>query len=368
MSDLMETIGQGKIGTAFWSINEHGVLTIGPGELDLSKTEDSLSFFWPWREYADQIQEIDGRACFGAKGSFNNAFARLSNLKKVDLSGWNTQEMTSAEFMFWQCEALETLDLSRWNMQRVESLCGCFKGCKGLKHLAISNWDTASLTNISGLFEECMALESLDLSRWNTSKVVSMGSVFEKCVALQTLDLSNWDTSQVDWMQAMFKDCGALYVLKMDRWDTSHVTNMSNLFKKCRKLTSIDVSHWNTSQVEDMHGLFKGCISLTSLNLSHWSFSQLKEEEVKDFVSECWELEEIFYMEGEKNLETMLWLLRQSYPLVFCEQKDKDLFSSFTPTELILISTDTHALQHLILIPIPARTPEGELIDVSISF
>ena len=79
-----------------------------------------------------------------------------------------------------------------------------FDNCYGLTSLDLSSFNTSNVTNMSDMFEGCINLTSLDISSFDTSKVTDMQYMFECCFSLTSLDLSSFDTSNVTNMQGMF--------------------------------------------------------------------------------------------------------------------------------------------------------------------
>ena len=53
-----------------------------------------------------------------------------------------------------------------------------FENDSNLKSLDVSNWDTSNVTDMSRVFVDCSKIENLDVSNWNTSKVTSMYGLF----------------------------------------------------------------------------------------------------------------------------------------------------------------------------------------------
>ena len=52
-----------------------------------------------------------------------------------------------------------------------------FKECSNLTSLDLSNFNTENVTDMNGMFYGCTKLESLDLSNFNTAKVTKMNYV-----------------------------------------------------------------------------------------------------------------------------------------------------------------------------------------------
>lgn len=146
---------------------------------------------------------------------------------------------------------------------------GMFVNCERLTSLDLSKWDTSNVTNMSRMFSYCYNLSSIDgISNWDTSKVTAMQEMFYNCYNLTSPDLSKWDTSNVANMYFMFYGCRSLTSLdSISNWDTSNVTNMSLMFGYCSSLTSLDLSKWDISNVSSMGGMFKGCNNLTEVRM-----------------------------------------------------------------------------------------------------
>ena len=136
---------------------------------------------------------------------------------------------------------------------------GVFYRCSSLTSLDLSNFNTSNVTNMYGMFSSCSSLTSLDLNSFNTSNVISMNSMFTGCSSLTTLDLNNFNTSKVTNMAYMFSSCSSLTELNLSNFDTSNVTNMDNMFSNCYKLqTQINIMNAN---VTDYSLMFRGALS-----------------------------------------------------------------------------------------------------------
>ena len=71
-----------------------------------------------------------------------------------------------------------------------------FAGCSSLTSLNLSSFNTANVTNMNSMFGICSSLTSLDLSSFNTAKVKSMYGMFYKCEFLTTtINIMNVNTS-----------------------------------------------------------------------------------------------------------------------------------------------------------------------------
>ena len=117
-----------------------------------------------------------------------------------------------------------------------------FYDCNSLTTLDVSKWDTSNVTDMTHVFYECKALTNLDVSNWNTSNVTNMGFMFSGCNSLTTLDVSNWNTSKVTNMNGMFWNCNALTTIK-GVIDMKSCTKYYNMFGYCNNLTGVKIKN-----------------------------------------------------------------------------------------------------------------------------
>ena len=263
-------------GTARWTIDAGGCLTIAPmegtdnGELEIWVLCDEV----PWYNYRNSITsaKVAGKIATQTTALMFNDCPKLASL---DLSGLDTSDVTNMSNMFSYCWSLTSLDLSPLDTSNVTNMRGMFSECSSLSSLDLSPLDTSKVTNMSYMLYYCPSLTSLDLSPLDTSNVTSMRGIFAHCSKLASLDLSPLDTSNVTNMSSMLRGCSRISSFDLSPLDTSNVTDMSYMLSGCSKLTSLDLSSFDTSQVESMGGMFDGCSRLASLDLSSFDTSNV---------------------------------------------------------------------------------------------
>ena len=140
-----------------------------------------------------------------------------------------------------------------------------FRYCTKLSKLNLSNFDTRNVTDMKYMFSGCSTLEKLDLSSFNTANVTKMFGMFYGCSNLSELDLSKFDTKNVKSMPYMFYNCKQLANLNLSSFNTANVSNMYCMFSFCEKLTVLDLSNFNTKKVENMQYMFQYCKSLQTI-------------------------------------------------------------------------------------------------------
>ena len=261
-------------GTARWTIDAGGCLTIAPmegtdnGELEIWVLCDEV----PWYNYRNSITsaKVAGKIATQTTALMFNDCPKLASL---DLSGLDTSDVTNMSNMFSYCWSLTSLDLSPLDTSNVTNMRGMFSECSSLASLDLSPLDTSNVTNMSSMLRGCSRISSFDLSPLDTSNVTDMSYMLSGCSKLISLDLSSFDTSQVESMSGMFDGCSSLASLDASSFDTSNVTGMSRMFYGCSSLASLDASSFDTSNVTGMSGMFDGCSSLASLDVSSFDTS-----------------------------------------------------------------------------------------------
>ena len=146
--------------------------------------------------------------------------------------------------MFLGCSSLSSLDLTNFDTGNVTDMCRMFQGCYGLTSLDVSKFNTSKVTDMCWMFFGCHKLTSLNVSKFNTTEVTDMSDMFENCYALTSLDLTNFNTAKVKNMRFMFYGCSALTTIyASNKFVTDKVTdNGSKMFYGCKNLKGYDDS------------------------------------------------------------------------------------------------------------------------------
>ena len=96
-----------------------------------------------------------------------NSSKLLPHLTNIDLSGWNTSNITDMSKMFNSCSSLTSLDLSGFDTNKVTNMNGMFGNCSKLSNLTLGT-DWASNSKISSF-----DLSSCPLTRESAVDVIN---------------------------------------------------------------------------------------------------------------------------------------------------------------------------------------------------
>jgi len=241
--------------------------------------------------------------------NMNAMFRDSFGLPELDVSKLNTANVTDMSYMFAGCSQLKRLDVSGFKTENATNMSGMFYGCFELAELDVSGFKTENVTDMGEMFFNCMAIKSLDVSGFNTEKVTDMNKLFDGCHQLTALDVSGFKTGNVTDMNYMFFGCDQLTTLDLKTFNTANVTDMSGMFSNCEQLTELDVSMFNTEKVGHIWSMFDGCSKLTSLDLK--TFNTANVTNMSGMFNRCESLTSLYLsMFNTEKVEFMNRLFR----------------------------------------------------------
>ena len=192
----------------------------------------------------------------------SHMFDECEKLINIDLSNFNTGNVTDMSYMFSKCKNLVNMDFSKFDTKNVTDMNHMFSWCKNLTDLDLSKFDTKNVTKMSYMFYLCENLKKINLSKFNTKSVTNMNHMFSWCKNLTDLDLSKFETKNATNMSDMFTFCEKLTNLDLSKFVTDKVTNMSFMFYCCKNLTNLDLSNFDNKSATDMNLMFYWCENL----------------------------------------------------------------------------------------------------------
>ncbi len=199
----------------------------------------------------------------------NRLFQNLTALEEIDLSSFDTSNVTDMSYMFNYCTKLKQLDLSNFDTSNVTSIQAMFQRCESLEEVDLSSFDTSNVTSLAGMFNYCTKLKQLDLSNFDTSNVTSIRGMFQRCESLEEVDLSNFNTSKVTDMAYLFNNDINLKSINISNFDTSNVTDMSYMFGSCYNLDTIYLGSFSTKSAIYIYNMFRLCSSLKTIYVNN---------------------------------------------------------------------------------------------------
>lgn len=243
--------------------------------------------------------------------SASGCFSACTNLKTLDLRNWDTSKIENFNSIFQSCSNLEEiLGYETMVTSSAKDIAGFFGGCSKLTNIDLSEWDTSNVTQFSnmfyglrmntinikplnftsakyieGLFSGNPSLTSIEA---NTSQIIgtkekpiNIGRLFAGATGIQNINLdflSGYFTNYSG--EGMFQGCSNVETIDLSTIklisETDYIGQFNNMFKDCTSLTTIigletlgediHISDANNYLAE----MFEGCTSLETINMSNW--------------------------------------------------------------------------------------------------
>jgi len=216
---------------------------------DTSKVENMEEMFYNCHTRELDLSNFDTSNVTNMMGMFQHCY-----VCDFDISGLDTSRVTTMEAMFSYFMEEEDITfgmLTKTNFDR------SFLNNSNVKRLDLSGFDTSNVKNMAQMFFGCN-LSEFDLSSFNTFNVTDMYSMFEWCQGLTNLDLHNFTTISVENMARMFLGCTNLRKLNIPGFVTGAVSTsqytsyfgssarygngVDNMFDLCNYLQITDCS------------------------------------------------------------------------------------------------------------------------------
>ena len=174
---------------------------------------------------------------------------KLARAKQIAITGKiSLNSSNCADFLFAgfsntsKIVGLEHLDLSQ-----ATSTIYMFNGCENLTSLNLSSFNTANVTEMRAMFRKCRALTALDLSSFNISKVTDMSCMFAEDENLVDLNISSFKTTLPVDLGATFKNCASLVELNLENFcipDTNlGEVELEDTFYGCTSLRKLNIKN-----------------------------------------------------------------------------------------------------------------------------
>ena len=97
-------------------------------------------------------------------------FKGCTNLESLELKSFNTSQVLDMGEMFSGCRKLQHFITINFDVRNVESMSGMFQEVP-LSPLDLSNFETINLTDASLFINDCDNLKNIDLRKFNTKKL-----------------------------------------------------------------------------------------------------------------------------------------------------------------------------------------------------
>ena len=260
---------------AWYNAADQSVYYYAPGSTTYLNSNSKGMFQWFTKMETIDLSGFDTSEVT----SMNTMFYTMNSLKSIDVSGFNTSNVIDMYAMFDQTGVIEQLNVSSFDTSNVTDMKWMFFGLNKLKKLNLTNFNTSKVTNMYGMFDAMTDVSEIKFgTNFNTRNVTNMGRMFSRTSSIQQLDLSHFNTGNVTAMNDMFSLMTSLTQINFGaNFDTSNVTDMTGMFYQSTSLVNLDLSHFNTRKVKTMNSMFSQMSGLTILDISNFETPSLED-------------------------------------------------------------------------------------------
>ena len=142
------------------------------------------------------------------------------------------------------------IDLTDIDISELDNLSSIFCGLK-LEVVDISGWDTSNVTAMTYMFSRCKNLKNIiGIENLDVLKLKRANFMFDSCENLVELDLTNWNIKSLENMSYMFYNCANLKIIKnIENWQLPNINDVSYMFYNCAKL-DVNLSNWDLTNIK----------------------------------------------------------------------------------------------------------------------
>ena len=136
-------------------------------------------------------------------------FSGMESISNLDLTGFNTSQVTDMTQMFTGMKSIKNLNLSSFDTSKVIEMATMFAGMDKIENLNLSSFDTRNVTNMKGMFSEIMkdvVNGVLDLSSFNTQSLFNCTDMFRKSKVKTIYVSPSFANTSIGYSTDMFLD------------------------------------------------------------------------------------------------------------------------------------------------------------------
>ena len=240
--------------------------------------------------------------------SMDSMFRNCYLLTELDVSHFDTSKVTSMSYMFKGCSSLTSLNVSGFDTSKVTSMYEVFMG-SGVQKINLRGWNVENVLTMGKMFESCSSLATINLKEWNAIKCTYMANIFDYCVAIQNIyGLSTLVKAACQEMPSfmMLPDID----LDLSGWDTSGLKRLNLAFYRS-SLKTIDCSGdgWNNVNVSNVYRFLEG-VKKIKLGKNFFNMPLIDTFHIDSYVPKEYLVEGIFDRKAAGQSDMTLYLIK----------------------------------------------------------
>ena len=240
--------------------------------------------------------------------NMSHMFEGCSSLTSLNVSGFDTSKVTNMSHMFEGCSSLTSLNVSGFDTSKVTNMC-CVFSASGVQKLDLRGWNVENVLTMQQMFQNCFSLATINLTEWNAIKCTNMGNMFNECIAIQNIyGLSTLVKAACKEMPSFVMLPGI--DLDLSGWDTSGLKRLNLAFYRS-SLKTIDCSGdgWNNVNVSNEYR-FLECVNKFKLGKNFFNMPLIDTFYIGSYVPKEYLVEGIFDRKAAGQSDMTLYLIK----------------------------------------------------------
>lgn len=240
--------------------------------------------------------------------SMDSMFRNCYLLTELDVSHFDTSKVTNMSDMFKGCSSLTSLNVSGFDTSKVTNMNEVFSR-SGVQKLDLRGWNVENVLTMGDMFLGCTSLATINLTEWNAIKCTYMGRMFDYCLAIQNIyGLSTLVKAACQEMPSflMLPDID----LDLSGWDTSGLKRLNLAFYRS-SLKTIDCSGdgWNNVNVSNVYRFLEG-VNKFKLGKNFFNMPLIDTFHIDSYVPKEYLVEGIFDRKAAGQSDMTLYLTK----------------------------------------------------------
>ena len=153
-------------------------------------------------------------------------------------------KMKTTNSMFYGCDKIIEIDLSKFDSSDVSIMTSMFQCCSSLNSINLSNIKTSKITTMIDMFYGCQKLSSLDLSNFDTSSITVMTNMFNGCTNLEFINFKSLQPNAAEGAVGVFQSTSDKLIICSEN-EVSIITNEYNQIK------IVDCHNYNSHNINN---------------------------------------------------------------------------------------------------------------------
>lgn len=266
-------------------------------DADLSNINNMQSTF----QGCQSIKSLDLRSLPVSTGiNMTNTFYNCTSLEEIKFG--SAIKLSDMQAMFYGCKSLKHIDTLAFDTSNVKNMYNTFYGCSSLESIDLSSFDTSNVTTMRAMFSGC-SIEELDVSMLNTQSLTTLQE-FITSTNIVDFNINGIDTHNVTIMKSFVQNCKRLKSLDISTSDTSNVKNWASLLYGCTELETVKIGDMSGAAPDGTDSdpclrTFATCPKITNLEIRvspKLSFDincpLLSEQSIRNVINSLYDLSE----------------------------------------------------------------------------